>query len=461
MRKFISFLMLTAIFAMGCSEDNSGTSANNSETFIFNEGTYLTPTIDSNGGVLTFGFKSSTSWSVVENEEWIEVEPASGDATDTEFEVVVLENKSGDMRVATIKVAYGKKSVDIILTQYAELCAENEITYRTTTGEILTLDSFEGFGSALIENTYADGYGKMRFEGEVKSIPAEAFKGCSTLSLIILPKSLESIGDSAFEECTSLGSIAIGDNVTEIGSRAFYECRSLKSVDLAEGITTIGAEAFSLCTQLESIAIPEGVKSLNEKTFYNCISLGNVSLAEGIESIGNHCFALCSALTEVELPESITAVGNYAFTDCTALAKVAFGSGIESIGNNAFASCSALSNIALPESLKSIGNYAFSNCSSIYNITIPANVESIGNYAFFNSTALYSIDCLATTAPALGTYAFHKYLYKDSNESGEAGNVEELSYAPIGAIIYVPASAVEAYKTADNWSDYATSIRAK
>lgn len=461
MKKIFSFLMLVLTLAMGCSEDNSTTSVNDSESFIFNEGTYLTPTIDSEGGVLTFGFKSNTSWNVIENEEWIEVEPASGDATATKFEVIVLKNESGDMRTTPITVAYGKKSIDIILTQYAELCAVNEIAYRTTTGEVITLNSFEGFGSTLIENTYADGYGKMRFEGNVKSIPAEAFSGCNTLSLIILPKNLESIGNSAFEGCTSLGSITLGDKVAEIGNSAFSKCRSLKSIDLGEGVTTIGTEAFYLCSQLESIAIPEGVKSLNDNTFYNCISLTSVSLAEGVESIGSHCFALCSALTAVEIPNSVTTIGNYAFTDCTELATATLGNGIESIGNNAFASCTALGNIALPESLKTIGNYAFSNCNSIYSLTIPTSVESIGNYAFFNSTALYSVDCLATTVPALGTYAFHKYHYDNSGESGEAGNIEELAYSPIGTIIYVPTDAVEAYKSADNWSDYTTYIKTK
>lgn len=461
MRKYLSFLMLATILAIGCSKDNSSTSVNDSETFTFNEGTYLTPTIDSEGGVLTFGFKSSTSWSVIEDAEWVEVTPASGDATAEAFDVEIAKNTFSDVRVATLTVAYGKKSIDIILTQLGDQNAVNEITYRTTDNQPLALDSYEGFGSTFVENIYADGYGKMRFEEDITAIPANAFKGCSTLSLIILPDNIKSIGESAFEGCTALNTILINNDLAEIGERAFYECRSLKSVDLGEGLSSIGAEAFYLCAQLEGVAIPAGVKNLGNSAFYNCISLAEVTLAEGVESIGDHCFALCSTLTTVALPDSVTTVGDYAFSDCEALATATLGGGIKSIGNNAFAGCSELSNISLPEGLQSLGNYSFSNCKKVHSLTIPASVESIGNCAFFNCTALYSIESLATTAPALGKYAFHKYKRDNTHDSGEAGNIDEVTYTPIGAIIYVPAEAIEIYKSADNWSDYATSIRAK
>ena len=461
MKKYFSFFMFALLLAMGCSEDYSTSAAKDGDSFIFNEGTYLTPTIDSEGGVLAFGFKCNTAWSVVESEEWLEVKPASGDATANNFEVAIAKNRTGEQRVATISVLYGKKSIDICLTQFAELCAANEIAYRTTSGQTIAPNTTEGFGSNIVENVYENGYGKLRFEGDVKSIPAEVFKGCSDLALIIIPRDLESIGDSAFEGCTSLVGITIGDSVTTIGNRAFYECRSLKSATIGQSVTTIGTEAFYLCAQLESIAIPAGVESISNYTFYNCISLLDVTLDEGIESIGSHCFALCSALTSVAIPDSVTTIGNYAFSDCTVLAEVTLGAGVKSLGDNAFASCSALSNIVLPEGLKNIGGYAFSNCTKIYSIAIPADVESIGDCAFFNCSSLYSVDCLAATAPTLGRYAFHKYEFDSRDESGEAGNIEDLSYAPIGCIIYVPTTAVEAYKTAENWSDYATYIQAK
>ena len=457
-------MIFALILAAGCSDSENGTATENKqqvESFVFNENTYLTPTVGSEGGALTFGFKSNTSWSVAEEADWIEVEPASGDATAEKFEVLVAENNTGRARKASLTVAYGKRSITITITQSADICPENEITYRTATGETLELSSYEGFGGNFVDNTYADGYGKIRFNGEVTAIPAEAFKGHKELTLILLPDNLESIGDSAFEGCSSLESITLGDKVITLGQRAFYECRSLKSAELDEALATIGSEAFYRCSQLESIAIPAGVRSLNTKTFYECTSLAEVTLTEGLEKIGDHCFAYGLALTAIALPESLSAVEAYAFTDCTALTTVTFGNNIESLGNNAFASCSALTNITLPESLKSLGSNTFANCNSIYSITIPASTESIGDCAFFDCSALYSIECLADNAPALGKYAFHKYHFEDIDEENEVGNPAELSYIPIGAKIYVPAAAVETYKAATNWSDYAAYILAK
>ena len=437
MKKHFSFLIMALLLLSGCSEDKS--SANTEEKiFIFNEGTYLTPSVGSESCVLTFGFKSNTSWNVLEDKEWIEVTPASGDATTASFDVKISKNESGRIRKATVIVAYSTKQIAIDITQKAELCAVNEIAYRTTDESLIAISSTDGFGSKFVENIYENGYGKLRFEGKVTTIPANAFKECTTLTTIILPKELTSVGKSAFEGCTLLENVTLDAKLTSIGERAFY-----------------------LCSALKSIALPQGITSLGGYTFYNCASLTEVTLAEGIKSIGSHCFALCSALTSVALPNSATTVSEYAFTDCSSLTSVAFGSGIQSLGDNAFASCSALDSITLPEGLKSLGKYVFSNCTKVTTVTLPATTEQIGDFALFNCSALKSVECLATTVPALGRYALHKYSFANTGSSGEAGKVEELSYTPIVCSIYVPAEAVESYKAADNWSDYASYIKTK
>lgn len=414
MRNYFSFLILALLLAVGCDKSNDSTDSNTqiAESFIFNEGTYLTPTISPDGGALRFGFTTNTTWSATTSETWLSVKPASGDESDNEFYVLISKNESSNERNATITVAYGTKSLAIEIKQQtrAELIATYEITYQTTDGEPIALNTNEGFGCTLIENNYADGYGTLSFEREVSAIPAEAFKGCNTLSAIILPETIQSIGNNAFENCLAL----------------------------------------------TSIAIPEGVTTIGDFALYNCISLAEVSLAEGIQSVGSHAFAHCSALTAIVLPNSATAIADYAFSNCTTLNSVTLGNGIESLGNNTFGDCFALSSIALPESLKSIGEYTFANCGKLANITIPANTESIGEYAFFDCTALKSVECLSTTAPALGLNALHKYRYDK-----QTGGIEKLSYTPIACSIYVPATAVEAYKTADNWSDYASYIKTK
>ena len=79
---------------------------------------------------------------------------------------------------------------------------------------------------------------------------------------------------------------------------------------------------------------------------------------------------------------------------------------VTSIGDCAFQYCSGLTSIEIPGSVTSIGDYAFFGCTVLTSIEIPGSVTSIGNYAFSYCSGLTSVTSLATTAPALGFYAF-------------------------------------------------------
>lgn len=112
---------------------------------------------------------------------------------------------------------------------------------------------------------------------------------------------------------------------------------------------------------------------------------------------------------------------------------------VTSIGNGAFADCSGLTFVMFSNSVTSIGSSAFSGCTGLTSITIPDSVTSIGNWAFSGCIKLSSVKMLPTTPPTLG------------------GN-QVFNNTAADLQIVVPKGTLDAYKTAANWSTYASKM---
>ena len=158
-----------------------------------------------------------------------------------------------------------------------------------------------------------------------------------------------------------------------------------------------------------------GPFSIGREVFYDCDNLKTIIIPNGVTSIGYSAFAYCDNLTSATIPNSVTSIGGEAFNDCTGL-----------IG------------IKIPNSVTSIEGGTFRACSSLTSIEIPNSVTSIGDYAFRNCLRLSSVYIKATTPPTLGDTVFN------NNASNRK--------------IYVPRASLDAYKTAEGWSEYADAI---
>ena len=239
----------------------------------------------------------------------------------------------------------------------------------------------------------------------ITSIGDLAFSGCSSLSSIVIPASVTSIKKGAFSGCSSLSSIFIPASVTSIGDRAFYDCRSLAYIVIPASVTSIGDRTFYNCKSLKSIVISDGITSIGDLAFADCWSLSNIVIPASVTSIGKRAFRYCRFLSSIVIPASVTSIEQGSFSCCRSLSRIVIPASVTSIEQGAFSGCSSLSNIDIPNSVTSIEKEAFYYCGSLSSIVIPASVTSIGNRAFANCGSLSSID-IPDSVTSIGSEAF-------------------------------------------------------
>ena len=249
-----------------------------------------------------------------------------------------------------------------------------------------------------------------------------AFFWCSSLSNIVVPNSVISIGDRAFSCCSSLSSIVIPDSVISIGNGVFSGCLLLEYISIPKSVICLNKNPFSdwkgvlECLspnfiyeddvlfnkdkskivsfrnqKIESYIIPDSVTSIGDYAFSGCSSLSNIVIPDSVTDIGKCAFYFCSSLSNIVIPDSVTSIGNDAFSDCSSLSSIVIPDSVTDIGNDAFSHCSYLSNIVIPNSVISIGDRAFWDCSFLSNIVISDSVTNIGNGAFHGCSLPYNL----------------------------------------------------------------------
>lgn len=109
-------------------------------------------------------------------------------------------------------------------------------------------------------------------------IQNSGFKDCSSLTSILIPNSIKSIGINAFENCSNITEITIPEGVTLIGNNTFKSCVKLASASFPTSIESFGANAFAGCTSLTSIALPKNIQEIGANAFANCSKLATIEV---------------------------------------------------------------------------------------------------------------------------------------------------------------------------------------
>ena len=245
-----------------------------------------------------------------------------------------------------------------------------------------------------------------------------AFEGCSSLTSVVIPDSVEHIGNFAFEGCSSLISIVIGNRVTSIDENAFLGCSSLTSIVIPDSVRWIEKEAFRNCSSLTSIIIGNRVTRIEQAVFEGCSSLTSVVIPDSVTSIEDAAFAGCSSLTSIVIPDSVISIEDSAFEGCKSLNEQSIVKEVvinqlcfRLLLHNQLAMVAGYSGdpetIDIPSEINmdgiiyrvtSLGDNALADCSSLTSVVIPESVTYIGFLVFVDSYSLTSFTFQGTIA---------------------------------------------------------------
>ena len=234
-----------------------------------------------------------------------------------------------------------------------------------------------------------------------KVVCDRAFCLCSSLTEIVIPNSVASIGDSAFLGCISLTEIVIPNSVICLNGNPFIgwkgklECLSPSFV--YEDNILFNKDKSRIISfrnqKLTLYVIPNSVTSIGDSAFYDSRSLSNIVIPNSVTSIGDSAFEGCNSLGSLVIPNSVINIGKGAFKWCKSLAEIVIPNSVTNIGKGTFANCSYLADVVIPDGVTSIGNNAFMSCSSLEYISLPKSVICLNGNPFFNWNG--KLECLS------------------------------------------------------------------
>jgi len=313
----------------------------------------------------TFDYLTSTSDEFLSTNDEVTASNDETNATDDEFatkgeteNTVNIEETTG-VEETTIFVEESTTHND---TTEPTVIPEGLIYIKHTNSTIIV--DYIGNNSDLIIPDTIDGL-------SVTTIGESAFKDCSNLNSITLPKSISKIEAWAFQNCTGLDSVKI------------FDIKSWCKIDFINTYSNplYYAENLYLNNELiEDLIIPSGVSTISDFSFING-SFYSVTLPKSIKSIGAWVFEDCTGLDSVYI------------SDVKRWCKIDFTHSYSNplyYAENLYLNGELLDELIIPSDVSTISDYAFIN-GNFHTITIPKSIKSVGVWAFEDCTNLTEV----------------------------------------------------------------------
>ena len=300
-------------------------------------------------------------------------------ATSSNEDLVKVEKVNGEWVITAHAEGYASVSVDVMMdgksTYYSQSINIEVKDPYVTTGPSLT--HYFGLGGIVeipssLSITEIGQFAFSNFDYVLKgegdeiseddpTMTKQWFLGDNTITEIVIPEGVTTIGSYAFANLTALQKVTLPSTIERIDFGAFYGCTSLTQVVGLENVKFINRSAFEGCALKAKIDLKNAV-AIADRAFAGNTRLDEVVLGSGIQSIGAYAFAGNTGLDKVTINAEIVKLGQYAFDRCESLAEIEINASV--IPTAAFNECKSLKTIRLGKDVAVISEYAFSNAAA-------------------------------------------------------------------------------------------------
>lgn len=355
------------------------------------------------------------------------------------------------MQIAVIRAYLHLLRRNMIQQQYKRLMGvkggvvdeSHIIRYTTISGNVFT-PNMSNSDNELLSNTYENGEGVMVFANPVDVIAERMFSGylCDEVLMTLhLPEGLQEIGSAAFP-LSGVCCLDIPSSVSYVAEYAFANAHFTMTIFRSTTPPQFGGIPFPTMEGHGPIYVPKG-----------CVEAYRAEY--GLEEEVNNIYENPDdwiPVNEIHYTTSDGAIANVTWNDedypTMSIVSNTYENGKGVIRFNKPVSripllglsCETLTRVTLPPSVSELQTHAFYGSYELTDIELRAHIRTIYGGAFYGVEAAFEVESII---PA----------YADYSSSWQG-----LGYA---TSITVPADAVEAYRTADGWSEYADVIVAK
>ena len=157
--------------------------------------------------------------------------------------------------------------------------------------------------------------------------------------------------------------VNVNEGTTMVAYAAFRRCSGLAGLKIPKSVNTIGNDIVDYCPNLASISVADGNEKYDSRggcnaiveTAKNMIIAGckNTTFPSTVTAIGYDAFE-GAGLTELIIPNNIDSIASWAFYANSSLETVMIGKGLRKIMSRAFGYCQKLKSIAVASANPSI-----------------------------------------------------------------------------------------------------------